>query len=66
MSSHQCRKVVGVSIAFCAVRATPVSRPWSLAINVEKPVKDEPGDTALAEQAGLDAIRRLVRAALPG
>ena len=32
MSSHHCLKVVGVSIAFCAVRATPLSRPLSLAI----------------------------------
>jgi len=32
VSSHHCRKVVGVSIACCGVRATPRSRPLSLAI----------------------------------
>src|SRR5487761_1618406 len=32
VSSHHWRKVVGVSIAFCGVRAMPSSRPLSLAI----------------------------------
>ncbi|GAB2982342.1 hypothetical protein [Amycolatopsis acidiphila] len=35
-------------------------------LNVEKPIKDQPDDAALARHVDLAAIGRLVAAALPG
>jgi AcrR family transcriptional regulator len=45
---------------------TVLPRLFRTLLNVEPPVKDNPGDAILAEDAGLTAIRQLVRASLPG
>jgi AcrR family transcriptional regulator len=44
---------------------TVLPRLFRTLLNVEPPAKDNPGDTLLAEDAGLSAIRQLVRASLP-
>jgi AcrR family transcriptional regulator len=45
---------------------TVLPRLFRTLLNVENPIKDEPDDAALAEHVDLDAIRRVVSAALPG
>ena len=44
---------------------TVLPRLFRTLLNVERPVKDNPGDAILAEDAGLSRIRQLVRASLP-
>jgi AcrR family transcriptional regulator len=45
--------------------AERLPRLFRTLLNVEPPVRDDPGDAPLAEDAGLSAIRQLVRASLP-
>jgi AcrR family transcriptional regulator len=44
---------------------TVLPRLFRTLFNVEPPVRDNPGDAILAEDAGLSQIRRLVQASLP-
>ena len=48
------------------VGRTVLAGPVRTLLNVADPVKDAPDDTDLARDVDLDAIRRVVAAALPG
>ncbi len=63
---YQLGRTDSAALAEDLLGRTVLPRLFRTLLNVEKPVRDEPGDTALAEHVNLDAIRSLVRAALPG
>jgi AcrR family transcriptional regulator len=53
------------AVAADLLARTVLPRLFRTLLNVEPPARDNPGDAPLAEEAGLGAIRELVRVALP-
>ena len=62
---YEMSHAAGAALAEDLLGRTVLLRLFRTLLNVENPIKDEPGDTALAEHVDLNAIRRLVSAALP-
>ena len=62
---YQLSPPAAAALAADLLARTVLPRLFRTLLNVEPPVKDNPGDAILAEDAGLSRIRQLVRASLP-
>jgi AcrR family transcriptional regulator len=62
---YQLAPPAAAALAADLLARTVLPRLFRTLLNVEPPVRDDPGDAPLAEDAGLSAIRQLVRASLP-